>query len=474
MKELKADVVVVGAGSAGLSAALTAASGGASVIVLEKLPNPGGYSLFAEGMFAAESVVQTRDYIAVTREEAFRKHMESTHWSADGRLVRTFIDRSPDTIDWFIEMGIEFPRAITLWPGGPRTWHMMKGGGKNLIQTLVTKIMEKGVQLLLETPGVKLLLDDKNRISGVMAKDKDGGDLRIETKVVIVSAGSYANNPEMVKKYKSLPFDAPAIVPMGQTGEHIEMAWEAGAAHDGLGVFMAIPAVPGERPNSHLWAAAIQPLLWVNQLGVRFCDETLGYYFPIAANALSKQKDGVMYTIFDENSKRKLIEYGVDVSLGIYVPVTTKLDNLDEALEKGIAEGKAWTAGSVKELAKQMGLDPSVLHHTVDEVNEFYEDRKDKVFAKDNRYLCPVKKSKFYAVKSTYHIFTTLGGIKINHEMEALTPELKTIPGLYAAGNCAGGLYGWDYDIHTTGGALGFAVNSGRIAAENGLKYIKK
>jgi len=474
MKELKTDIVVVGAGSSGLSAALTAALGGAKVIVLEKLPNPGGYSLFAEGMFAAESKIQHRDYIGITKEEAFRNHMESTHWSANGRLVRVFIDRSPDTIDWFMGMGIEYPRAITLWPGGPRTWHMMKGGGKALIETLVKKVMENGVQLLTDTPAVKLIKDDKNRISGVMAINKESGELRIDAKAVIISAGSYANNPEMVKKYKDLPFEATSIVPMGQTGEHIEMAWEAGAASDGMGVFMAIPAVPGERPHSHLWAAAIQPLLWINQMGERFCDESLGFYFPIAANALSKQKGGVMYTVFDEITKKRMMEQGIDASLGVYVPVTTRLDKLDEQLEKGISEGKAYAANSLKDLAKQIGVDPEALKNTVDRINEFYEERQDKVYAKDNRYLCPVKKGKFYAVKSTYHIFTTLGGIKINHEMEVQDGNLETIPGLYATGNCAGGMYGWDYDIHTTGGALGFAVNSGRIAAENGLKYIGK
>lgn len=474
MKDLKADIVVVGAGSAGLSAAVTAALGGAKVIVLEKLPNPGGYSLFAEGMFGAESKIQQRDYIGITREEAFRNHMESTHWSANGRLVRAFIDKSPDTIDWFMEMGIEYPRAITLWPGGPRTWHMMNGGGKKLIETLVKKAMESGVQLLTETPVLKLIMDDNNCVAGVVAMDKDGGELRIDSKTVIISAGGYANNPDMVKKYKDLPFEPTSIVPMGQTGEHIEMAWEAGAATDGMGVFMAIPAVPGERPNSHLWASAIQPLLWVNQCGERFCDESLGFYFPIAANALSKQKDGVMYTVFDESTKKRMIEEGIDSSLGIYVPVTTKLEQLDEQLEKGINEGKAFAANSLKDLAKQMGTDPAALKTTVDEINRFYEERRDGVYAKDNRYLCPVKKGKFYAVKSTYHIFTTLGGIKINHEMEVLNENLETIPGLYATGNCAGGMYGWDYDIHTTGGALGFAVNSGRIAAENGLKHIGK
>lgn len=474
MKKLQADVVVVGAGSGGLSAALTAASGGADVIVLEKMPMPGGYSLMSEGMFAAESVVQARDYIAVTKDEAFKNHMNSTHWLPNGRLVRTFIDKSADTIDWLMGMGIEYMKAMTLWPGGPRTWHLMKGGGKALIQTLAQKAAEKGVKILTATPAQKILKNKEGDITGVVAVDKEGNQVEIDTKSVIIAGGGYANNPEMLKEYVDLPFEPHSVVPMGQTGDHLEMGWEAGAAKDGLGSVMAIPAVPGEPPVSHLWAAAVQPLLWINQQGERFCDESLCFYFPIAANALSKQKDGMMYTIFDENSKRKLIEEGIDVSLGVYVPVTTKLDRLDAEIEKGVEEGKVFVGDSIEDLAKQMGIDPEQLKATTEEINGFFRDRQDKLYAKDNRYLQPVKESKFYAVRSTYHIFTTMGGIKINHNTEVLDDNLSIVPGLYAVGNSAGGMYAWDYDIFSTGGALGFAVNSGRIAGEQLLEFLGK
>jgi fumarate reductase flavoprotein subunit len=259
---------------------------------------------------------------------------------------------------------------------------------------------------------------------------------------------------------------------MQQTGDHIKMAWEAGAAKDGMGVFMAIPSVMGHKPTSHLWAAAVQPLLWVNKWGERFCDESISFVFPIAANALSKQKDGVMYTIFDENTKQKLMEEGIDVCLGIFVPVTTKLVKLDEAIETGIQEGSAFAANSLKELAEKIGAPGDRLKTTVDEINQAFEHNRDDLFAKKSRYLQPVKKGKFYAVKSIYQIFTTLGGIKINYKTEVLNENLEVIPGLYATGNCAGGLYAWHYEVFTAGGALGFAVNSGRIASESALNYM--
>lgn len=473
MKNLEADIVVIGAGSAGLSAALSAASGGAQVIVLEKMPFPGGYSLMSEGMFAAESILQTRENIGITRDEAYSDHMISTHWRADGRLVRAFIDKSANTIDWLMQLGIEYAKVWSLWPGGPRTWHLMKGGGKALIQTLAQKVGEKGVKILVETPAAKLIMDEENRIAGVTARDKEG-NINVKARVVIIAGGGFASNKEMIKQAAGLSFDIQTLIEMQQTGDHIRMAWDAGAAHEGDNVILAIPAVPGEKPNSHLWAAAVQPLLWVNQLGERFCSENTAFQFPRMANALAKQEGGLMYTIFDETSKKKLIEEGIHASLGVFVPATTKLDRLEADIKRAIEEGKFFTADSIEELAKKLSIAPGTMKATVDEYNKCCQKNHDDIFSKDPRYLWPVKKRKFYAAKASYHVFTTLGGIKINHKTEVVDENFKTIPGLYAAGNSAGGMYGWDYDVITSGGALSFAVTSGRIAAENGLKYIGK
>jgi fumarate reductase flavoprotein subunit len=473
-KDLEADIVVIGAGSAGLSAALTAASEGAKVIVFEKMPFPGGYSLMAEGMFAAESILQAKENIGITKDEAFKRHMHSTHWIANGRLVRMFIDRSSDTINWLMQLGVEYRKIWALWPGGPRVWHLMNGGGKALIQILVQKVTEKGVHIFLETPATELIMDKKNRIAGVTARDKEGNTINVKTPVVIIAGGGFASNKEMIKKYTGLTFEIKTLIEMQQTGDHIQMAWDVGAAQKGADVLLIIPAVPGENPQSHLWAAAVQPLLWVNQSGERFCSENTAFQFPIMANALANQEDGIMYNIFDETTKKKLIEEGIHASLGVFVPAATKLDRLDDDIKRGIKEGKVFAADSLEELASKTCIDCKMMQDTVDEYNKYCKQNYDRIFSKEHRYLQVVENKKFYAVKCSLHIFTTLGGIKINHKTEVLDENFNPISGLYATGNSAGGLYGRDYDVVTSGGALGFAVTSGRIAAENGLKYIEK
>ena len=169
------------------------------------------------------------------------------------------------------------------------------------------------------------------------------------------------------------------------------------------------------------------------------------------------------------------MEEGIWAGLGEVIPVTTKLVKLDEDLQRGVKQGKAFIADTPEELAEKIGVDPRVLKENIDEYNHYCDKNHDDLFAKDPRYLRPVRTAKFYGVKSQALIMATLGGIKINEKAEVQNKQSEVIPGLYAAGNCAGGIYGDSYDVsNTTGGALSFAINSGRIAGENALKYISQ
>jgi fumarate reductase flavoprotein subunit len=473
-KNLEADVVVVGAGSSGLCAALTLGFGGASVVVFEKMPFPGGASNFAEGIFAVESKMQLRHKIPLTKDEAFKRHMDGTHWIANARLVRAVIDKSASTIDWLEQLGVEFIEPAAVFPGGPRTWHLVKGMGAGLVKPLVARAKaEKEIKLLLETP-VKSLVMEEGRVAGVVAVDKNGNSIRAKAKVVIIASGGYGNNKDWLDKYVKGGRYATPLIPLGQTGGPIEMAWEAGAAPDGLGVVMALPIVPREKMDSHLVAAGAQPWLWINQLGERFCDESIFFNFPNAANALANQPNGVGYCVFGEDTKKFMMERGIYVGLGAFVPVLTKLIHIDRDIERGVKVGNAFIGNSLEELSEKLGVNSKVFKATVDEYNRCCEMKHDYIFAKNPKYLQMVKKGKFYAVKFSLQLLTTMGGIKINHKTEVLKKDYQVIPGLYAVGNCAGGMYGDSYELITTGGAFGFAVNSGRIAGENALKYIGK
>ncbi len=472
---MSADVVVVGAGAAGLAAAVTAAEGGAKVIILEKMPAVGGTTNYAEGIFAVESRLQREKNLNYTKDWAFKYMMEYTHWRANARLARAFIDKSPETIDWLEKHGLKFKEPAANYPGGYMTWHIIDGRGKALAQTLYAQAQEKGATVLMRTAGKELIKDGKGRIAALIAEDAAGKKIRINTKTAVIATGGFINNKEMLDKYTAFGPDIVPVGSSGKTGEGIRMAWAAGADAFGTDVLQLYrPGIPGEGPESHLNAPARQPYLWVNQLGDRFCDESIIFSWPYAGNALANQPGRVMYVIFDENTKKYMIEKGIDVGVGVMVPVATKLTKLDGELQRGIDRGFVFVAPSVKELAAKIKVDAARLQATIDEYNSMADSRQDRLFAKDPKYMQPVRKANFYAMKAVPFALGTLGGIKINHKAEVLDKNQEAIPGLYAAGNDAGGLYGDSYDVVLAGSTLGFAVNTGRIAGENALKYIGK
>jgi len=465
--EKGADVVVVGSGAAGMAAALTAAEGGASVILCEKLRHQGGTSNFAEGLCAVESQMQHQHYVGLTRDEAFRISMEYSHWRANPRLVRAIIDLSADTMFY----------------DAPRTWHIIKGkskpGGRGsvMIKTLSKRVIEKGGNIYLGTP-VKKLVKENNKITGVVV-ESNKNLIEIKAKAVIIATGGYANNKEWVKKYTGFDLNV-NVFPLGnigKMGDGIRIAWEAGADDKGMGLIQLWRGIligQGVRELSNLNAAALQPHLWANQYGERFCDETIANIDPFEGNACARQKNGYSYTIFDEAIKRHMMEKGIDKNMGTGNPPGTPLPDLDTEL-KGAFEKKnphIFVADSIEALAGQIDVNPTVLKATIGEYNTFCQQGHDDLFAKDRQYLRPIKEPKFYAVRCVTMTLGTLGGININHNTEVLDKENNIIPGLYAAGNDASGMFGDSYNIYLSGGTLGFAVNSGRIAGKNALKYI--
>jgi len=481
VKRNEADLVVIGSGASGLAAALTAAEGGTKVIVFEKQRSLGGTSNFFFGMFAVESEMQRQRYIDYSRDEAFRRIVEYSHWRANARLVRAFVDESGPTISWLQKNGVEFSDATALSPGSPRTYHVLRGQGAAVVKALVTAAKEKGVDLRSGTP-VKKILRKGDRITGVIVEE-NGEEVEVAAKAVVVASGGYANNKEWIKKYTGFDLDVNAISigNVDKTGDGIRMAWEVGAAEDGMGVlelFRVGPMGPGFELQGQIELLSAQPDLWVDPRGERFCDESIAFYDTSNGNANARYKEGYTWSVFDESIKEQVIEKGIERGLGITDnPPGTRPVNFDKELNATLERGttEVFVADSVEELAKKMGVDPAVLKATVDEYNGFCEKGHDDLFAKDQKYLRPFKGPKYYAVRCHTVFLGTLGGVKINERIEVIDKKGKTIPGLYAVGLDAAGMWGDSYSIKdSTGAAAGFATNSGRIAGKNALRYLAK
>jgi fumarate reductase flavoprotein subunit len=475
----QADVAVIGSGAAGLAAAVTLAEGGAKVVVFEKQRSLGGTSNFFQGTFAVESAMQRERYVDYTRDQAFKNTMDYSHWRANPRLVRAIVDESGPTIAWLQDQGVVFAEVTINMPEAPLTYHVVKGRGEAVVKALVDQAKKNGADVLPGTP-VLAILKEGGRISGVVA-EADGEEVEVAVRAVVVASGGFANNKEWIKKYTGFDLGG-NLIPVGNTGKSgdgIRMAWEVGAAEEGIGtieMFRVAPIGPEFAMGCHLEQAAAQPDLWVTARGERFCDETIGFWDTPVGNAQARFiKDGYTFSILDDTIVERLLTKGLDKGVGIDLPPGSKLTNLRNEIDAAVAHGsgEVFAADSLDELASQTAMDPEVLRATVDEYNRYGAQGHDELFAKDRRYLRPLVGPRFYAIRGRAVFLGTMGGIKVNQRLEVLDKKDLVIPGLYAAGFDAGGMYGDSYPIKSSSGlASAFALNSGRIAGKNALKYV--
>jgi fumarate reductase flavoprotein subunit len=464
-KSITTDVVVIGAGAAGTAAGYAAAEHGAKVVMLEKQAKTGGTGNFSEGIFAVESSLQREMNYTLTKDQAFKLVMEYSHWRANAKLVRAYIEKSADSIEWMKSNGVHFEQLTSNYPGGLYTWHIYKGRGAGWISTIQTKFTDLGNQILTETAATGLI-KEKGVVVGVKARSASGEAIEIRAKSVVIATGGFGNNKEMLEKYVRFPAAVP-IANVGKMGDGIQMAWDAGAAAEGTEVVASYrPGPLGESTTSHLGAAAKQPHLWLNPTGERFADEGVIFQWPFAGNALERQ-GGTMFVVFDQGTLDYMKTKGIDVGVGVMVPVTTKLDKFDEHFKRGEKNGIAFQALNLDELAQKTKMSPAVLKATIARYNQNAAVRHDGDFAKEAKFLQPVLKPPFYAIKSVATTLGTLGGVKVNENLQAVNQQDVPVPGLYVVGNDAGGMYGDSYDLLMAGSTIGFAVNSGRIAGEH-------
>jgi len=288
---------------------------------------------------------------------------------------------------------------------------------------------------------------------------------------VIIATGGYAGSKTLMKKY--YPAYSEDLVQFGMpinVGDGLRMATAVGAATEGLGMIQLIG--PRFATSSYIAAIVVEPnTIWLNKKGERFVDESLSFKWPEAGNALARQPDKICYILFDEKIKQIFVNEGVSRGW-IKYPTGTKMTDLDKEIRGQLSKGEIKISDSWEEIAAWMGVAPQVLKAAMDEYNRFCDQRNDPVFAKDPKYLIPVRTPPFYAFKCHQGFHGTIGGIKINQDMEVLDRHGEPIPGLYAAGSDTGGWEGDTYCLDLSGSTFAFAVSSGRIAGENALDSV--
>ena len=453
--QLSADIVVIGGGLAGLSAALEAAEAGAQVIVLEMLSETGGSSAMSGGCFAfAGTDLQREHGVQDSDELLFQDLREVGQFENDEAIVRTYVRHQLSTYEWLKAHGVKFSPALEVSSGVsvPRIHNVDPA---DMMRALLARCRAvANVRLLTETRVQRLLRNaDTGRVTAVLA-ERAGGALTVgAAKAVILATGGFCRNPELIHRFVPQYDDVIFIASDGNQGDGFKMGLQLGADfRDTAYIKGTYGKHPVDLSDHHSCLAVYKGGIAVNQEGKRFVDESISY--KLLADACLRQSDCSTYQIFDQD----IFESGDD-----------RVRILDFGRRKEL--GLMFEADSLEKLARLIEIPADTLLATVAQYNAYVDAGHDPDFGR--KHLCHnygelrrIERAPFYAFPSTVVIFTTFCGLRIDSAMRVIDVFGAPIAGLLAAGEVVGGLHG---GAHMTGSGLGKAAIFGRLAARTAL-----
>ena len=442
------DVVVIGAGAAGLASAIEAAETGAKVAVIEKMPMAGGSTVLSGGIvYATGSEIQKKLGIKDSVEDLVKYWSERADGKNDIEQLKFVAERSGQTIDWLVKLGVNFGDPTPTGTSPVLRAHTSTEHGDGIIKPLKAYAEQKGVEFFMQTTATELITNDKGEVVGVKTVGKEKKEISFMAKAVILATGGLDRNSELVKKYAPIADGQTSFAGTGNTGDGITMTEKLNADVVSRGGVIGFRTVEGEPAyTTEVCLLMWMPYLSVNMQGQRFVNEAIDY--PLFYEELVKQEDKVSYLIFDGNT---------------YSPT------LDKAVEKG----SAFVADSLDELAQKTGIDAAGLNGTVKEYNEMIKNGKDTKFGKDLTGHKTIDKPKYYALKVVPAILGTMTGLKTNLDTQVINKDGNAIPGLYAAGEVANGDF-YNTVYPASGTSIQMSLTFGRVAGTNAAKFSGK
>ena len=491
---VEADVVVVGAGGAGMTAAITAAAEGKSVVILESQSMVGGNSVRATGgMNAGKTVYQDENEfgesagVEKTLKTAAEKYADnetitalaktvSEQWAAyqanptgyfdsvelmeldtmiggkginDPELVETLCANSADAIDWLDEHGITLHNVSSFGGASVKRIHRPVNAegktvsvGSYMIPLLEENCEKAGVKMMLDTTATEILTDANGAAVGVKATGASGETVTVNAKAVVLASGGFGANLDMVVKYKPelkgfMTTNAPGI-----QGQGIEMAEAIGAATVDMDQIQIHPTVEANTAALITEGLRGDGAILINEEGQRFIDE-VGTRDVVSAAEIA-QTGSYSWLVVDQAM--------VDAS---------------SVIQGYIKKGYTVTGATYEELGKAMGVDAAAFAETMEKWNGYVEAKNDPDFGRTS-FANPLNTAPYYAVKVTAGVHHTMGGLKINANTEVLNEKGEVIPGLFAAGEVTGGVHGAN---RLGGNAVADFTVFGRIAGAAASDY---
>ena len=491
---VEADVVVVGAGGAGMTAAITAAGEGKSVVILESQSMVGGNSVRATGgMNAGKTVYQDENEfgesagVEKTLKTAAEKYADnetitalaktvSEQWAAyqanptgyfdsvelmeldtmiggkginDPELVETLCANSADAIDWLDEHGITLHNVSSFGGASVKRIHRPVNAegktvsvGSYMIPLLQENCEKAGVKMMLDTTATEILTDANGAAVGVKATGASGETVTVNAKAVVLASGGFGANLDMVVKYKPELKGFMTTNAAGAQGQGIEMAQAIGAATVDMDQIQIHPTVEANTAALITEGLRGDGAVLINAEGKRFIDE-VGTRDVVSAAEIA-QTGSYSWLVVDQAM--------VDAS---------------SVIQGYIKKGYTVTGATYEELGKAMGVDAAAFAETMDKWNGYVEAKNDPDFGRTS-FANPLNTAPYYAVKVTAGVHHTMGGLKINANTEVLNEKGEVIPGLFAAGEVTGGVHGAN---RLGGNAVADFTVFGRIAGAAASDY---
>lgn len=492
------DVVVVGAGGAGMTAAITATDAGKKVIVVESQPIAGGNSVRSTGgMNAAKTPYQDKNEFKeaagvektlATAAEKFADNETITalaatvksQWDAyqanpqgyfdsvelmeldtliggkgknNPELVKTLAENSAAAIEWLASIGAEVKNVGAFGGASVKRIHRpvnadgkVTAVGAYIVPILEKNLQDRNVQFLFDTTANEIIMKDGKAV-GIKATGKDGHKVTINAKSVVIATGGFGANAEMVEKYKPELKGFATTNAEGAQGQGIEMATAVGAATVDMDQIQIHPTVHIEEDgNAHLITEGLRGdgAILVNAEGKRFYDEV-------------STRDKVSAAIIAQPDK------------SAWLVVDQSMVDKSAVIAGYIKSGYTVTGATYEELAKAMGVDEATFVSTMNTWNQAVEAKTDAEFNRTS-FANPLTAAPYYAIKITPAVHHTMGGIVINPKAEVLNEKGEVISGLFAAGEVTGGVHGAN---RLGGNAVADFVVFGRISGQSAADNAK-
>ncbi len=443
---LDCDVVIVGAGGAGLTAAVRATQAGAKVLVLEKMPFVGGNSLKASGgMNCADTKFQAALDITDSGVPQFIEDtMNGGHGINDLALVTTMAENSAEAVDWLESIAAPLPKVAATGGTVHKYLHSPEDGspvGEYLVAKLDEEAKKNGIEVMLNTTATEILMDGGAAV-GVKAEDA-AHEYTINAKAVVLATGGFGANFDLMCAFNPSLANAVTTNHPGATGDGILMAEAVGAATVDMDQIQLHPTV--YQATSMLVSEKMRSLgaILVNQNGVRFTNDLATR--DAVSNAELEQPGGYAWIIFDQNL----------------------VDN-NKSAAKYIEQGMAVTGDTYEALAEAMNVDAEAFVKTMETWNAAVATGEDAEFGRNNGMDADLSTAPFFAIQIAPGIHHTMGGVKIDTATRVIDTEGQPIPGLFAAGETTGGVHGGN---RIGGNAVCDFVVFGRIAGANAAEY---